>query len=279
MRRRTAAVAHQCSSLYADPLFARQQLRQRSESAKIFQGLKANKTGLSKKLDTVLRNSHDMRIFGVGFVRSCANRLEYTHFMEAHYHLYSALEESCAAQCSETSAMGRVWKACPELHGAPQKLEADLGEVGVDARGTSPSAATAAYCRDIRRAAEHGDGGLLLISHFYTRYLADLFGGSMLGTPTRVALKLSEGSPRFYSFPAAVQEKRAAYIEHVYASINAEGSRLDDDQHERLVEEARSSFSHNAAIYSERPRFYFGALLGTSNIVRGLIAESFNVVR
>jgi heme oxygenase len=28
----------------------------------------------------------------------------------------------------------------------------------------------------------------LLVAHFYTRYMADLFGGSMLGWPTKRAL-------------------------------------------------------------------------------------------
>eukprot|EP00929_Paragymnodinium_shiwhaense_P014560 TRINITY_DN122475_c0_g1_i1.p1 TRINITY_DN122475_c0_g1~~TRINITY_DN122475_c0_g1_i1.p1 ORF type:complete len:277 (+),score=67.00 TRINITY_DN122475_c0_g1_i1:86-916(+) len=248
------------------------QRRGKSESAKIFQGLKANKTGLSKKLDTVLRNNHDMKIFGVGFVRSCANHAEYRHFMESHYHFYVALEDVFAKQCGDTSSMGRIWKSCRELHGAPEKLKADLAEVGVDAAQTTPSPATAAYVQNIRDASSQ-DAGQLLISHFYTRYLADLFGGSMLGVPTRAALNLGKESPQFYRFPSAVEDKRADYIEHVYSLINAEGDNLNDSQHTRLVTEARGAFEHNAAVYSERPQFYLGALLGGARIAKGLLAR------
>jgi len=112
-----------------------------------------------------------------------------------------------------------------------------------------------------------------LISHFYTRYLADLFGGSMLGFPTRAALNLPADAPRFYRFPASVEERRSEYIEHVYASINAEGKRLDEHTRGLLVEEARAAFAHNAAVYAERPYFYLGAAAGGANIVKGLISH------
>jgi len=244
-----------------------QQLRHRSESAHIFEGLKANKTGLSKKLDSVLKNSHDMRIFGLGFLRSCASHAEYAHFMQSHYHFYIALEETLSLQCSQTSAIGRIWNACPELHGAPKRLETDLCHVGIDAKETVPSSATAAYANAIKHAAAR-DRGDLLISHFYTRYLADLFGGSMLASPTSAALGLQP--PQFYKFPEAVETQRASYIEHVYASINKEGEKMDDIAHEGLVEEARCAFTHNAAVYMEQPKLFWGAFRGAFNIGRGM---------
>lgn len=211
-----------------------------------------------------------MRIFGVGFLRSCASHAEYAHFMQSHYHFYVALEETLSA-CSQTSTIGRIWNACPELHGASTRLETDLCDVGIDAKETIPSSATKAYVHAITDAAN--DHGNLLISHFYTRYLADLFGGSMLASPTSAALGLQP--PQFYKFPEAVETQRSSYIEHVYSSINAEGENMDDNTHECLVEEARCAFAHNAAVYSERPEFYWGAFRGAFNIGRGMFLRNF----
>lgn len=197
--------------------------------------------------------------------------------MASHYHFYAALEEECANQSKE-SPMGRLWGACPELHGATQKLEVDLVEVGRSTDELQPSPATAAYVGAIRKAAT-SDDGLLLISHFYTRYLADLFGGSMLGFPTRVALGLAPNSPSFYNFPAAVTERRAEYIEHVYASINEVGANMDQACHARLVTEARLSFGHNASVYKERPHFYTGAVRGAAKVATGFISHRLGGAR
>ena len=185
-----------------------------SSAGAIFRGSVANKHGLSALLDGTLKGNHDMKSFGLGFVRSCSSREAYAKFTTSHYHFYSAMEQAFDAQ-PEGSAMHGVWAAVPELHGAPAKLEVDLAEVGVDAASTAASPAAAAYVQAVEAASNSNDG-VELIGHFYCRYFADLFGGSMLGTPTRLSLGLKSSSPAFYRFGPTVEDHRADFIEHVY---------------------------------------------------------------
>lgn len=52
-----------------------------SESAATLTRSAANKRGLSLALDGTLREgAHDMRVFGLGFLRSVASLQDYTHF-------------------------------------------------------------------------------------------------------------------------------------------------------------------------------------------------------
>ena len=85
------------------------------------------------------------------------------------------------------------------------------------------SPATADYVSSIRAAT--GQNGDLLLGHFYCRYFADLFGGSVLGYPTQVAMRLP-AKPEFYVFGPKVEADRRAYIENVYAKINEAGELL-----------------------------------------------------
>jgi hypothetical protein len=45
-------------------------------------------------------------------------------------------------------------------------------------------------------------------------------------------------------------------------------------QRERVVDEARGAFAHNAAVYVEQPGLTLGAARGAANIVIGVIAVS-----
>merc|ERR1712125_232516 len=119
-----------------------------------------------------------------------------------------------------------------------------------------------------------------LLGHAYTRYLADLMGGSVLGTPTRLALGLSRGSPQQYYFDFTFDGQvlsRKAYVEQIYRDLNASGNILagnggrdDNVTLEKIVDEARSAFKHNIEVYSEEP-IYLQSFMGLKNIVTGYL--------
>ena len=105
------------------------------------------------------------------------------------------------------------------------------------------------------------------------RYLADLFGGRALGAPTRIALSLPE-TPHFYVWCASVETDRRAYIERIYEELNAAGDAMEGaEQRDRVVEEARAAFAHNAAVYVEQPGLEWGAAKGAMNIAVGAISQ------
>ena len=94
----------------------------------------------------------------------------------------------------------------------------------------------------------------------------------MLGTPTRLALPELRGRnqpPHFYSWDTSVERDRHAYIERVYAALNAAGDAMDTPRRARVVEEARRAFRHNAAVYTEDPGIVSGAVRGALRIAAG----------
>ncbi len=93
----------------------------------------------------------------------------------------------------------------------------------------------------------------------------------MLGTPTRLGVpELGlRRAPHFYAWDAAVERDRHAYIERVYAALNAAGDAMDAPQRARVVEEARRAFRHNAAVYTELPGLTAGAVRGAVRIAAG----------
>eukprot|EP00854_Cymbomonas_tetramitiformis_P000352 gene352-657_t len=142
-----------------------------SSSAKIFKESRANKVGLSYALDGSLRSGeHDMKVFGLGFLRTVSTRQEFANITASMYFFYKAMEvEFDAFVASEASKVA--------------------------------SPATLRYVQRIHEVAKQEPA--LLLGHFYCRYFADLFGGSMLGYPTKIALALN-GIPAFYQFDPSV---------------------------------------------------------------------------
>jgi len=242
----------------------------KSESAQTLVSSAANKRGLSKMLDGTLREgAHDMRVFGLGFLRSVASHDEYVHFTTGMFHFYGAMEERFAAADGLPKL---VWSKFPELP-RQSKIKRDLQMVGAwKESGLPMSAATERYVQAIHTAADE-EGGVRLFGHFYVRYLADLFGGRALGAPTRIALSLPE-TPHFYVWCASVETDRRAYIERIYEELNAAGDAMEGaEQRDRVVEEARAAFAHNAAVYVEQPGLEWGAAKGAMNIAVGAISQ------
>lgn len=240
----------------------------------IFKSSVANKSGLSHDLDAVMREGHhDMRAFGRGTLAALASKSNFAKFTAAHYHFYSELERRLddAARGPKPSPSGVLWRRFSEdLRRAPS-LEEDLNNLLDTTPGDHPTTqATAAYMRLIAAAAERESSSFAntettestpsLVAHFYTRYLADLFGGSMLGWPTKRALGLST-VPKFYTHDVfsdvdnglvgATSATRSKYVEAVYESINHLGADLTKDAKLEIVNEARDAFDANAKVFVE----------------------------
>jgi heme oxygenase len=128
--------------------------------------------------------------------------------------------------------------------------------------------ATKDYVNRIRNARDldKGDGGGRLVGHLYCRYLADLFGGQQLATPTRLALRL-EGNPKMYEFELGME--RGDFIEALYGSINVVGDEMTDEQRKVIVEEAAECFELNKVLYAEGGGLYTGSLKAGWNLVMG----------
>jgi heme oxygenase len=246
------------------------QLLPPSSSTVTLQGSKANKKGLSKMLDATLREgSHDMLTFGLGYFKSVASKASYVRFTTAHYHFYDEMEKRLD---QDTGVAGRFWSEFPELRRA-EKLKADLQFITASDVIAPPSPATSAYCTDIAKAANEASGKRLL-GHAYVRYLADLFGGRALGSPTRLALGLPFDHPHFYQWDPKVERDKGGYIERIYEQLNVVGDQMSQQERETVVEEARRAFRHNANIYKEDKGLMIGAAAGAFNIATGWVFHS-----
>ena len=247
----------------------------RVQHASKFKDLKSNKEGLSWELDVTMREGHhDMKTFGLGFLRSVSSTEHQAHTMASLRAPYSVLEEAFD-HMDENSRAGIFWKIFGKDVRKAHLLAADVKSLGGN---NIPTPAAARYVASIQRASEdvyNGDPaskGDLLLGHAYVRYLADLFGGSMLGNPTRLALAL-EKQPTFYEFPPAISVNKMAYIENFYSELNVAGVSIDETRRMQIVEEAKNAFGHNAEIYKERPYLILGAIRGGGNIAAGYLKE------
>ena len=145
-----------------------------SESSNIIKKGKANKIpgSLSKALDTTLRTSHDMKVFGLGTAASMANLPRYARFTSSMRAIYGAMETGMDG--SPSSAVKSVWNTfSDDLRRAPS-LDADLKEAHAllsTAADDTITPATAAYVAAIHEAA-HSDGetgGARILGHLYCR--------------------------------------------------------------------------------------------------------------
>ena len=235
----------------------------------------SNKTGLSYQLDGTMRDGdHDMNVFGLGFLRSVSSTSHQVHTMASLRAPYSVMEEALD-NLDENSRASIFWKQFGNDVRKSKQLTDDVAALGCN---DTPLPASAKYVASIQRAAEdmvEGDPaskGELLLAHAYVRYLADLFGGSMLGKPTRLALGLKQ-EPSFYAFPPNIARDRMAYVEKFYSELNVAGAGMTEERRKQVVLEAKAAFKHNADIYKERPFFICGAMKGGAKITAGYLKE------
>lgn len=240
-----------------------------SESANIIRTIAANKVpgSLSLALDGTLKKGHDMKVFGLGTMAALANHSRYANFTSSMLGVYRTMEEELDKASPDLSpAVYSVWKDHSQILRRTQALEADLADIETTA---SSSAATERYIAGIRAAGEddRARGGARLLGHLYCRYFADLFGGQMLGYPTRLALSLPPDTPRHYIFDFGAVERRE-YIEQVYRSLNAAGEKLSSEAFEDTTSEALTAFRYNQEVYSEQP-YVVAGIHGALNVCTG----------
>lgn len=239
-----------------------------SESSNIIKTIGANKSGLSKALDSTLKTSHDMKVFGLGTAASMSSRARYTRFTSSMFAVYSSMEDHFDRSLSPANRL--VWDRYGSSLRRGDALRQDLEEVG-GWPASEPSVETALYVDAIREAGLHDDetGGGRLLGHLYCRYFADLFGGQALGGPYRWALSLEANSPRHYDFGAFGAARRES-IEKVYVALNEAGELLGDDAvREEVVVEARRAFMHNVAVYKEEGALVTDGAVGIAKMALG----------
>lgn len=111
--------------------------RKESTAAAAWKLSSANKHGLSKQLDSTMHDgSHDMKAFGLGFLRSLATRHEQQRMKVFLWHTYTTLEESLD-RCNGPSAT--VWAAYEKDLRRKDALEEDLEMLEVPAGEREPS--------------------------------------------------------------------------------------------------------------------------------------------
>eukprot|EP00747_Dinoflagellata_sp_TGD_P184925 gnl/TRDRNA2_/TRDRNA2_41041_c0_seq1.p1 gnl/TRDRNA2_/TRDRNA2_41041_c0~~gnl/TRDRNA2_/TRDRNA2_41041_c0_seq1.p1 ORF type:complete len:302 (+),score=54.65 gnl/TRDRNA2_/TRDRNA2_41041_c0_seq1:73-906(+) len=248
-----------------------------TESANILKTSAANKIpgSLGKALDGTLRRGHDMKVFGLGTAASMADRSRYGRFTTSMYAVYSAMEEEMdAATAKVAPAVYDVWAVHGGVLRRAPALGADLSDVGISPDKLSLSPATVRYVEAVRAAGadDRERSGGRMLGHMYCRYFADLFGGQMLGLPTRVALTLPPETPRHYVFGLPPEMGRRIFIEEVYRSLNAAGEKLPPAQFDDVVEEAALAFQCNIDVYGEEP-IRAAAVRGVVNVATGFLAN------
>lgn len=257
-------------------------------SATILKTAKANKTSLSKALDGTMKKSHDMKIFGLGTLATMASRQRYARFTGTMYAVYRTMEQELDASAAVSDPVGIVWNPYGSVLRRSERLHQDLLDVQVS---SSPaldltneslwSPATTAYVHSIREAGQHDreNKGARLLGHLYCRYFADLFGGSVLATPYRVALGLPTDTPRHYEFDFSSVDvdgsggSRRELVEGVYSSINEAATHMTTDQEDQVAAESMLAFQHNIDVYSEDGKLYTDSVRGGLNVVTGLVAD------
>ena len=183
-----------------------------SESSQILRTIQSNKVpnSLSQKLDKTLKDSHDMKVFGLGTLSSLSNIDRFTRFTYSMYGVYSTMEHELdltADTNSTSSAVKHFWMNHEKILRRSDKLKQDLIQSLAHSNNNNNnnmtindimdmeySPSTKKYIEAIQDAGEHDrkyNTGRLL-GHAYTRYLADLMGGQVLATPTKLALGLND---------------------------------------------------------------------------------------
>lgn len=241
----------------------------RTRNLSVHKQLSANKTGLSYELDSTMRDGHhDMVTFGAGFLRSVSSLEEQAHTLESLRLAYLAMETSLDG-LDENCRAAVFWKKFGKDLRKADKLEKDVetlsAQIGSGCALRTPAAERyAAAILEVSNNAINNDPrskGDLLLGHAYVRYLADLFGGTWLGKPTKLVLKLEE-QPTFYNTPAHILAGKKAYIESFYQALNDAGSDMGPERWHEVVLEARKAYKYNADIYRENPGFVMGAMKG-----------------
>jgi heme oxygenase len=180
--------------------------------------------------------------FVARFVRGGLDRDMFSRHMLALHGVYAALEDAFERLKDEPRlgafVLPQLWRRLA--------LERDLDFLrGPHWRSEEPVAAARAYADRLRWIEENQP--IRLASHSYVRYLGDLSGGQMLKGLAARQLELDGDGLRFYEFPAIHDPLvfKAEYRRRLDELALAYGER------DTIVEEARTAFQLNAAIFDQ----------------------------
>ncbi len=207
--------------------------------------------GAEKRFSTVVRESSwsdhsdsEGSTFMEDIMRGVGTRQDYVDLVAQHYFMYEALEEAAAKLLAsdETAAFH------PAALVRMPALEADLAHlIGADWRERiAPVPATAAYAARIREVADEGwVAGV--VAHHYTRYLGDLSGGQMIARRVAKQHELGTDGVAFYDFTelGPIPDFKTTYR----AGLDAFGETLDEAEQQRMLDEVRTAYHFNTAVF------------------------------
>ena len=254
-----------------------------SASRVSFKEIQNNKHGLSYELDATMREGHhDMKTFGLGFLRSISSIEHQAHTLASLHAPYAAME-GCLYQAvreKKNTKLERFWSKIGQDVEKSDSLKEDVDMLGGN---KLPIPSGDRYAAAILKAAENrcqnddpGSEGDLLLAHIYVRYLADLFGGSMLGKPSELALGLPTNSLKFYipnngPHEQMIKHHKILFIEMFYDELNKCGLEMTAERRQQVVQEAKDAFRYNADVFTEREGFVPGAVQGGCKLVGGYL--------
>ncbi|MFD1201829.1 biliverdin-producing heme oxygenase [Leucobacter albus] len=177
-------------------------------------------------------------------MRGVASKQDYIDLVAQHYFMYEALEEASQLLAADP--------AYADLHPAALvrlgTLEVDLEHLlGANWREEiRPVPASAEYAARIREVAAEGwlPG---VVAHHYTRYLGDLSGGQIIAKRVARQHGFESAGIEFYNFASLGDLK--AFKETYRDGLDRIGETLGEDEQQRMIEEVRTAYSFNTAVF------------------------------
>eukprot|EP00977_Amphora_coffeiformis_P021875 scaffold10025_cov180-Amphora_coffeaeformis.AAC.9 len=205
--------------------------------------------GLALMLDDGTRKSHSLAentAFVSGFFKGLSTQQAYRNLLTSLYYVYQAMENAFDDDGVDVRVKALDDPKLRRLAALEQDMEYFYGSDWQ--QRITPSAATAAYVSRIHTLAKDSEKSFLLVSHQYSRYLGDLFGGQMMGSMARRSLDLTDtNGTAFYEFDEI--PNTADFITQWYQSLNKLD--LTASQKEEIVKEANYVFALNIALFDE----------------------------
>lgn len=182
-------------------------------------------------------------------IRGPGTRQDYTDLVAQHFFVYEALE--LAAE--RLAADPELAVLHPDALARLSAIEADLAFlVGDDWRERiAPVAATEAYVARIREIdADQWLPGI--VAHHYTRYLGDLSGGQMIARLVAKQHGFTDEGVGFYDFAAL--GPIPSFKQTYRAGLDRLGASLTEQERSRFLEEVRTAYSFNTAVFVDLSR-------------------------
>lgn len=177
-------------------------------------------------------------------MRGIASKQDYIDLVAQHFFTYEALEEAAQQLVADPAYAALHPEALVRLGTLEIDLEHLLGAGWRDE--IRPVPATEAYAARIREvAAERWLPGI--VAHHYTRYLGDLSGGQIIAKRVARQHGFEEAGIAFYDFASLGDLK--AFKETYRDGLDSLGETLDADEQQRMVEEVRTAYAFNTAIF------------------------------